>query len=308
MGMPVKNGNLISIGKNTIAGGTDTTREKAILLPGANARGEWSQERKLSAPELPPIGAKPHSPSYNSPTQRRQYDVPLELNLDHPPKRSNRKSPLSPTSTTSSHDGSNRSTRLSPAAGGLNRSRTWTGDLNSSQNMNGRLETLYEIGAPGSLQSGLAQLAISQNGIIKNETKLIPNSTITTPPPITDRHISIRSTQMVTVISPDTNNNPPLLPTPPDTKSPNQMPASRLSQENLSKLRHCSQSSSLSSSIAPLNGNSDAGYDTDDEKDKRIVEWLIGLEESQIEQPPETTDLDTNEKRDTAIHIVYEGD
>lgn len=282
--------------------------------------------RNLSAPELPPIGIKPHSPSYSSsPVSRagKQYGSSLELNIgsDGVVKRT-RRSPLSPTSTTSSQEGSSKSLRLSPAGGigNLKRSRTWTGDLNNSQHGSSKLETLYEtppaasktpnsaLGSYSGLESGLAQLSIIQEGKLETKESKTISTSITAPPPI-GSHMTIKSSLTVTHISA----TQPIhafagadqLPVDLNPKTP-QLAINKLSQENLKKHRHSSQSSSLSSSA--VKANSDTGYDTDDEKDHRISEWLMGVQTSQTEQPPDAGDISTNEKRDTAIHIVYNGD
>lgn len=318
MGMPVNNNYLLPIEKQPT--NTDNSRnvEKpksprqrniAALTPPSHDS-DKSLGRNLSAPEFPPIGIKPSSPSYSSPTSRRPSDSGLEPNVDSYTKRT-RRSPLSPTSTTSSQ-GSHKSLRLSPAGGGLNRSRTWTGDLNNSQHGSGKLETLYE--APPTpyidLEPSLAKLSIYPAP--GKESKVIA-STVTSPPPILERHKNIKSSQTITLISTaqtaaDNGGGSSQFPTTPPVKL--QLTANRLSQENLKKLRRGSQSSSISSIVAPVaaRANSDTGYDTDDEKEHRIVEWLIGVETSQTDQPPEVADLATNEKRDTAIHIVYKED
>jgi len=270
-------------------------------------------DRKHSAPELlPPIGIKPaRSPSYSPGLAVPSLDSPLEIQTDHYGKRT-RRSPLSPTSTTSSHGGSSRSiTRISPAAGGgggLGRSKTWTGDLSSSQHGSGnKLETLYEMGH-SKLEPAMKELSIINEAKpdIK-ESKLVASTSVTSPPPI-DRHLNLKSTQTITLISShpmtDKNNNESTtLPATPSSKP--RLTANRLSEENLKKLRR----KSLPSSKVPsgAKSNSDTGYDTDDEKEQRINDWIIGVEASQTEQPPDVK-IVTEEPRDNAIHIVYDGD
>jgi hypothetical protein len=52
----------------------------------------------------------------------------------------------------------------------------------------------------------------------------------------------------------------------------------------------------------------DAGYDSDGERQDRIIQWLVGVESSCEEHPPEPKIVDTGPTQtDTAIHIVYEG-
>ena len=263
-------------------------------------------DRKHSAPELPPIGIKPaRSPSYSPGSAVPSSDSPLEIQTDHYGKRT-RRSPLSPTSTASSHGGSSRSiTRISPAAGGLGRSKTWTGDLSSSQHGSGsKLETLYEMGH-SKLEPAMKELSIINEA--KPDSKLVASTSVTSPPPI-DRHVNLKSTQTITVISShpitDKNNNEnTTLPATPSSKP--QLTGNRLSEENLRRLRRKSLPSSKASSGAKT--NSDTGYDTDDEKEQRIVDWIIGVECSQTEQPPDVN-IVTEEPRDNAIHIVYDGD
>ena len=320
--MPVSNSKLISIRQSPVTGNIKSAnavrspRERNVSAPverNLNTNSKTKPlDRNQSAPELPPIGIVTKSPSYSSsPVSRKNNGSSLELNigLDGVVKRT-RRSPLSPTSTISSQDGSSKSLRLSPSAGtgGLSRSRTWTGDLNHNHVGNGKLETLYEnTAAQNGVEAGVAQLSITQdNKHESKDTKTIA-STVTSPPAI-DNHMAVKGNPAVTHISPsqptDTLVGSNQLPATRVTKTP-QLTVNKLSQENLKKHRHGSQSSSVSSTVK---ANSDTGYDTDDEKEHRIVEWLIGVETSHTEQPPDVADLNTTEKRDTAIHIVYNGD
>ncbi|XP_067933368.1 uncharacterized protein [Watersipora subatra] len=301
--MPVNNGNLTSIHPPVAPSGKAVYHKKSPRNLSINKL----LERNSSAPELPPIGIKPQSPSYSSsPTSRGAYGSSIELNIgvDGVIKRT-RRSPLSPTSTTSSQEGSVKSHQLTPA--GLCRSRTWNGDLNNGQQGGGKLETLYEGTTARTLDSGLAQLSIIKEGKCDSKESKTLTSTITSPPPIASQ-TTIKNSQTITVISHsqpiEVKNRTGPLPSPPTSKNP-QLTVNKLSHENLKKHRNVSQGSSSSSAVK---GNSDTGYDTDDEKEHRIVEWLIGVETSHTEQPSDTADLATNEKRDTAIHIVYEGD
>lgn len=266
-------------------------------------------------------------------------------------------SQLSPTSTISSPDRGLRSApRLSPvspnAVRTIGRSRTWTGDLSSGEQTHesGLGAARHGSGAPiGRLsqspgKSPAGELSIITEDVQLTETtstsiiRIQPTVTMATPttatlitataPTPADQVRPVRKAR--TLISPalphnsqaDANNN----------NRTNQQaafsassigqqkpppPASKLSQENLLKLKHVSQGSLVSppSQSSGTKASSDTGYDTDDEKEHRIVEWLIGVEESQSGQSGAESiasavngSVETVEKRDTAIHIVYDGD
>lgn len=318
MGMPHRNDKLLTVSHLPTAGSPPRdykTRHRHGSAPGNQSRPPSSPtktlDRKHSAPELPPIGIKPTSPNCSQSPGNIASGSPLELNIDSHMKRT-RRSPLSPTSTNSSHGGSSRSQRLSPAAGGLGRSKTWTGELNNSQHGSGnKLETLYEMGH-SKLEPCMQELSIITEAKPSEakESKLVASTSVTSPPPI-DRHMNLKSTQTITVISSnpltDKNNNDASTTLPATPSAKPQLTANRLSQENLKRLRRASQTSSTGKSSIAAKASSDTGYDTDDEKEQRIVDWLIGVETSQTEQPPDVTIL-TNEPRDNAIHIVYDGD
>lgn len=250
-------------------------------------------ERKANAPELPPIGIKPCSPSYAS-------TLPLDITTDSQIRRA-RRSPLSPTSTTSSHGGSSR--RRSPSAGMMSRSRTLA-DLNTNYQSNGKLETLYELSTSqrgtGDQRLKLEELSLQED----NKAGVISPRL----PPASDRHMQLQSTKTVTILR---SQSTPRLTSLDTTKLPAELHGdkpglkpNKLSHENLLKLEHNSGQSSGRLKKQSI----DTGYDTDEEKEQRIVEWLIGVETSQKDEPPDVPRLTTNEKRDTAIHIIYEGD
>ncbi|XP_064653018.1 serine/arginine-rich splicing factor 11-like [Lineus longissimus] len=70
--------------------------------------------------------------------------------------------------------------------------------------------------------------------------------------------------------------------------------------------RRTSKRESVQSSQMDETGD-DAGYDSDEGRQDRIIQWLIGVETSCEERPPEPTIVDTGPlQTDTAIHIVYE--
>lgn len=128
-------------------------------------------------------------------------------------------------------------------------------------------------------------------------------------PPTVDRHKGVKSTNTVTVeqqshsVKSTTNNSLQSK----SAKDQSTLSANKLSQENLLKLKQISGPANVKKRAVRTE---DTGYDTDDEKEHRIVQWLIGVENcsSDTEQPPDIQEISTNEKRDTAIHIVYEGD
>ena len=244
-------------------------------------------ERKQSTSELlPPIGIKPVSPSYSLGSRQENGYEPAA-------SRRIQRSPLSPASTTSSLGGSSKSNYLSSSAG-LTRCK---GDVTNASN--GKLETLYELNRSKHSTSAVSLTAMKINEQGVSET----DSHREKIPPI-DRHMNLKSTEtiptmhqaplsrkMSTSSLPATSNSKPSLTT------------NRLSQENLLKLKRSRSKPNVDS-----RESDNLEYDSDDQKEQMIVNWLIGVETSQTEQPPEVSEIATNEKRDTAIHIVYEGD
>jgi len=267
------------------------------------ATSEAMLDRKLSVSELPPIGIKPRSPSY-SPKLRVHTDLNHNQNGNHVNSRRSRKSPLSPTSTSSSNGGSNRSVHFSPSSG-MVRSKTWTGDLNSSQHgSTSKLETLYENGHMTGVEPKIGERSLSTTITALTAGALPPG--ITSPPHI-DRHIHIKSTETVLPAPKQNPSNTEKLPaTNPSAKT--QLTVNRLSSENLKKLRHSSGASSENRKPTSASRSADTGYDSDEEKTTMIVKWIMEVETSATESPPEVSVPDTTEKRDTAIHIIYEGD
>ena len=90
------------------------------------------------------------------------------------------------------------------------------------------------------------------------------------------------------------------------------LPTGRGSSSNLNGMRRYSSTLGLNSNDKhsdECNVKKDMDSDSDSEKDSRVIEWIIGVNE--VAEPPEEQVIeyaDEPPQRDTAIRIVYEGD
>lgn len=283
-----------------------------------------SSRRRQSMPELPPIGAKPNSPGYAA-TRPPPGEPPAYAGKKSEPRK--RPPPLSPASSSASLTAT------------VTRSNSWLASELSNSMHSGRLETLFEgIDSRGGGGGFRVPAAAEQNGNAapapddRRVVWSLGDAALPSKPPIRPKLSVDTSPGSLKSRSPvdDNRNVIPRPPAPPAAGSggraaashgaeaptalwqqqqpqPPPQLASRLSQENLNSLLR----STSGGGGGGGGGGSPDGYDSDKDKDERIMEWLVAVTNSSQDVAagiPEISPLETEEKRDTAIHIVYNGD